>query len=143
MISLIPIDLPLRTLVSTCKVIYLARNPKDVALANFHHHRIARWIFLLKVNVSGVMFRSIPEDMHAKVRQEEAARRKQHPQTGGRPRPPAKVDVLMKPNIELSLLSGNHEDTAATHAGQVGARRPPVRARPRQKPRRLEDSGPE
>ena len=64
MISLIPIDLPLRTLVSTCKVIYLARNPKDVALANFHHHRIARWIFLLKVNVSGVMFRSIPEDMH-------------------------------------------------------------------------------
>ena len=53
-------------------------------------------------------------------------------------RPPAKVAVLAKPKTELSCLSGNQEDKEAVTAGQQGARRPPVRARPRQREVRLE-----
>ena len=40
----LPIRLLPGNLLATCKVIYLARNPKDVAVANFHHYRIARLI---------------------------------------------------------------------------------------------------
>ena len=38
----LPIRLLPGNLLDTCKLVYLARNPKDVAVANFHHHRIAR-----------------------------------------------------------------------------------------------------
>ena len=38
----LPIRMLPANLLDTCKVVYLARNPKDVAVANFHHHRIAR-----------------------------------------------------------------------------------------------------
>ena len=51
--------------------------------------------------------------------------------------------MLRRPKIELSLLSGNQGNTRAEQAGQAGARRPPVRARPRQTPGRLEARGPE
>ena len=48
----------------------------------------------------------------------------------------------MSPNTELSRESGNQEDSEAVAAGQQGASRPPVSARPRQRPGRLWESGP-
>ena len=50
---------------------------------------------------------------------------------------------MRSPKMVLSLSSGNQAETAAEQADHAGARRPPVRLRPRQTPGRLEARGPE
>ena len=46
------------------------------------------------------------------------------------PTPPEYVAVLINPNTELSRDSGNQRPSILVQAGQQGARKAPVRARP-------------